>query len=182
MRKLLFISLVLVLSSIPAFAQLAAPGVDNSPKVGTQAPDFAMGRGFTNVAANLKDFQGKKNVLLMFFPAAFTAGCTTEFTEAGKMFDQFTALNIELVGISRDQFASQNKFKEAVGAKNNFVPDMELEISGKYDAISANRTSKRYYFLIDQTGKIVWKSSNGSLIPTEKLLTDIGQALKSSSN
>ena len=182
MRKLLFISLVTVLLVTPAFAQLAAPGVDNSPKVGTQAPDFALGRAYTNVAAKLKDFQGKKNVLLMFFPAAFTAGCTTEFTEAGKMFDQFTALNIELIGISRDQLASQNKFKEAVGAKNNFVPDMELEISGKYDAISANRTSKRYYFLIDQTGKIVWKSSNGSLIPTAKLLADIGPVLKSSSN
>ena len=179
MRKLLFVTLVMALLSAPAFAQLTQAGPDNSPKVGTIAPDFALGRGFTNVAANLKDFQGKKNVLIMFFPAAFTQGCTTEFTEAGKMFDQFVALNIELIGISRDQAGSQNKFKEVVGAKNNFVSDIELEIAGKYDAISATRSAKRYYFLIDQTGKIIWKSSTGTLIPTEKLLADLGQVLKS---
>src|SRR5687768_9012357 len=115
MRKLLFVSMVMVLLTAPAFAQLAAPGVDNSPAVGAMAPDFALGRAYANVATNLKDFQGKRNVLVMFFPAAFTAGCTTEFTEAGKMFDQFQALNVELIGISRDQLAALNKFKESVG-------------------------------------------------------------------
>jgi peroxiredoxin len=179
MKKLLFISMLMVLLTSSAFAQLAAPGDDNSPKVGALAPDFALGRGFQNVATNLKDFQGKKNVLIMFFPAAFTQGCTTEFTEAGKMFDQFTALNIELVGVSRDQMGSLNKFKEVVGAKNNFVSDMELEVAGKYDAISPTRSAKRYYFLVDKTGKIIWKSSTGQLIPTEKLLGDLGQLLKS---
>ena len=38
--------------------------------------------------------------------------------------------------------------------------------------------AKRYYFLIDQTGKIVWKSTNNSLIPTEKLLSDLAQVVK----
>jgi hypothetical protein len=54
---------VLVLSPL-TFAQLAAPGADNTPKVGDKAPDFAP----------LKDFAGKKKVLLAFFPAAFTGG------------------------------------------------------------------------------------------------------------
>jgi peroxiredoxin Q/BCP len=114
----------------------------------------------------------------MFFPAAFTPGCTTEFTEAGQQFDKFTALNIEMLGISRDQSGALNKFKETVGAKNVFVSDTDANILPKYDALNANsRMSKRYYFLIDQTGKIVWKSSNNSLIPTDQLLTQLSSAL-----
>src|SRR5262245_19328611 len=183
MRKI-FLLVVALMLAVPVFGQLAAPGVDNSPKLGDAAPDFQI-PGATRGAppTTLKDFQGKKNVLLMFFPAAFTPGCTTEFTEAGVNFDKFTALNIEMIGISRDQFGALNKFKETVGANNNFVSDTDAVILPKYDALggqagAANRTAKRYYFLIDQTGKIVWKSSNGSLIPTDKLLTDISAVLK----
>ena len=112
----------------------------------------------------------------MFFPGAFTPGCTTEFTEAGQQYDKFTALNVEMLGISADLPGALNKFKETVGAKNNFVSDRSLATSTKYDAAAANN-SKRYYFLIDQTGKIVWKSSNNSLIPTDQLLTQVSMAL-----
>jgi len=175
--KLFALTLVLVLC-IPAFGQLAAPGVDNSPKVGELAPDFqipAPQRGAP--PSNLKDFQGKKKVLLMFFPGAFTPGCTTEFTEAGQQFDKFSAMNIEMLGISADLPGAQAKFKETVGAKNSFVSDRSLAISQKYDAANPNN-SRRYYFLVDETGKIVWKSTNNSLIPTDKLLTDLAQYAK----
>jgi len=166
--------LVLVLC-IPAFGQLAAPGADNSPKVGDLAPDFQIpGPQRGAPPTNLKDFQGKKKVLLMFFPGAFTPGCTTEFTEAGQQFDKFAAMNIELLGISADLPGAQAKFKETVGAKNAFVSDRALSISQKYDAANPNN-SKRYYFLIDEGGKIVWKNTNNQLIPTDKLLGDIAQ-------
>ena len=176
MRKVFLVILALLLA-IPVFAQLNA-GPDNSPKLGEMAPDFsipAAQRG--QPAGNLKDFQGKKNVLIMFFPGAFTQGCTTEFTEAGQHFEKFTALNIEMLGISADLPGALNKFKETVGAKNSFVSDRTLSIAAKYDAAGPN-FAKRYYFLVDQTGKIVWKSSNNSLIPTEQLLTQVAQALK----
>jgi len=172
--KLLTLTLVLAMS-IPAFGQLTAPGVDNSPKIGDLAPDFQIpGPQRGAPPSNLKDFQGKKRVLLMFFPGAFTPGCTTEFTEAGQQFDKFTAMNIEMIGISADLGGAQAKFKETVGAKNVFVSDRSLAISQKYDAANPNN-SRRYYFLIDETGKIVWKSTNNTLIPTEKLLGELAQ-------
>ena len=178
MRKIFPVILMLSLA-IPLMGQLTA-GPDNSPKVGDAAPDFQIPAATRGAPpSSLKDFQGKKNVLLMFFPAAFSPGCTTEFTEAGQNFDKFTALNIEMIGISRDLQFSLNKFKESVGAKNAFVSDVELGIAPKYDAKAGNSsTFKRYYFLIDQTGKIAWKSTNGALIPTDKLLTDLGQVVK----
>src|SRR5207253_10147135 len=175
--RLLTLTLALVLA-LPAFGQLAAPGVDNSPKVGDLAPDFQIpGPQRGAPPSNLKDFQGKKKVLLMFFPGAFTPGCTTEFTEAGTNFDKFAAMNIEMIGISADLPGAQGKFKETVGAKNTFVSDRTLAISQKYDAANTN-AAKRYYFLVDQTGKIIWKSTNNSLIPTEKLLSDLAQVVK----
>jgi peroxiredoxin len=176
--RLIYLLLVIALA-VPVFGQLAAPGgADNSPKVGDMAPDFAIPaaqRGQPSTA--LKDFQGKKKVMLMFFPGAFTPGCTTEFTEAGQNHEKFAAMNIEMLGISADLPGALAKFKESVGAKNTFVSDRSLDISKKYDAANANN-SRRYYFLIDETGKIVWKSTNNSLIPTEKLLTDISQYAK----
>src|SRR5919197_6440543 len=93
--------LILILSlslAVPVFGQLTAPGVDNSPKIGELAPDFQIpGPQRGAPPSNLKDFQGKKKVLIMFFPGAFTPGCTTEFTEAGQSFDKFTAMNIEMI-------------------------------------------------------------------------------------
>jgi len=177
MKKLMPLLLAVTLA-IPAFGQLAAPGADNSPKVGDLAPDFSI-PGPTRGAppSALKDFQGKKKVLIMFFPGAFTPGCTTEFTEAGQYYDKFTAMNIEMLGISADLPGAQNKFKETVGAKNSFVSDRSLDIAKKYDAANPNN-AKRYYFLVDETGKVVWKSTNNSLIPTDKLLTDLAQLVK----
>jgi peroxiredoxin Q/BCP len=178
MRKAFAVALVLVLA-IPVLGQLrSGAGPDNSPKIGDMAPDFAIPaaqRG--QPAGSLKDFQGKKNVLLMFFPGAFTPGCTTEFTEAGQNHDKFVELNIELLGISADLQGALNAFKTSVGAKNNFVSDRSLEIAMKYDAANPNN-AKRYYFLIDKTGKVVWKSSTGALLPTAQLLTTVSQALK----
>jgi peroxiredoxin Q/BCP len=174
--KLFIVSLILALA-VPVFGQLAAPGADNSPKVGEMAPDFqipAPQRGAP--PSNLKDFQGKKRVLLMFFPGAFTPGCTTEFTEAGQYYEKITAMNIEMIGISADLPGALAKFKETVGARNNFVSDRSLAIAQKYDAANPNN-AKRYYFLIDESGKIVWKSTNNSLIPTEKLLTELSQVV-----
>src|SRR5882672_9344741 len=102
MTRLFTLTLALALA-IPAFGQLAPTGPDNSPKVGDLAPDFQIpGPQRGAPPSNLKDFQSKKKVLLMFFPGAFTPGCTTEFTEAGQNFEKFNAMNIEMIGISAD--------------------------------------------------------------------------------
>src|SRR5437762_13657916 len=112
MRTKLFVLALALAMALPAFGQLTA-GPDNSPKVGDLAPDFQIpGPQRGAPPSNLKDFQGKKKVLLMFFPGAFTPGCTTEFTEAGTNFDKFAAMNIEMLGISADLPGAQTKFKD----------------------------------------------------------------------
>ena len=87
-------------------------------------------------------------------------------------------MNIEVIGISRDHGASQAKFKETVNAKNTFLSDQDAKIISAYGALSAQRVANRYYFLIDESGKLIWKSVTGQLIPVEKLVSDLGEVVK----
>ena len=75
MRKSFPLIMVLVVAlAIPVFGQLRGPaGPDNSPKVGDMAPDFTL-TATTGGKVKLSDFRGKSNVVLAFFPAAFTGG------------------------------------------------------------------------------------------------------------
>ena len=181
MRSLLPLVLLLVLA-VPLVAQLQAPGPDNSLKIGDMAPDFPIaaapgqrGAQGTSLAQLAKE---KNGVLIMFFPAAFSPGCTTEFTQAGVHYDKFTALGIEMVGISRDMTWSLEEFKKKVGAKNLFASDLEYSIIPKYGASNPNRGTLRYYYLVDKTGKIVWKDTSNRVLETEKLVADLATALK----
>jgi peroxiredoxin len=196
-RVLYLLPVITLLFAVSGFAQLtAATGPDNAPKVGDMAPDFqvsAGGRGAQPMS--LKDFVGKKRVLVMFFPGAFTPGCTQEFTEAGQFYEKLTALNIQMLGISADLPGAQRAFKDSVAPKGSdgkavpqealtFVSDRTLDIGKKYDAANpaSPQPEKRYYFLIDDKGKIVWRSVDGKLVPTDKLVADLGALLKSSGN
>ena len=193
-RALYLLPVITLLFAVSGFAQLnAATGPDNAPKIGEMAPDFQISAGGRGAQPqNLKDLMGKKRVLVMFFPGAFTPGCTTEFTEAGQFYDKITAMNIQMLGISADLPGAQRAFKDSVVPKGpdgkplslealSFVSDRTLAIAQKYDAANANN-AKRYYFLIDEQGKVVWRSVNNSLIPTDKLIADLGTVVKGSSN
>ena len=91
-------------------------------------------------------------------------------------------MNIEIVAISRDLTASQQKFKESVNAKNTFLSDPDAKIISAYGALSPQRLANRYYFLIDESGKLIWKNVTGQLIPVEKLVEDLGQVVKKAGN
>jgi peroxiredoxin len=87
-------------------------------------------------------------------------------------------MNIEIIGISRDLTASQQKFKESVSAKNTFLSDPDAKVISAYGALNAQRVANRYYFLIDESGNLAWKSVTGQLIPVEKLITDLAAVVK----
>jgi peroxiredoxin len=87
-------------------------------------------------------------------------------------------MNIEVVGISRDLPPSQQKFKETVNAKNTFLSDPEAKIIGAYGALNAAKIANRYYFLVDENDKLIWKSTTGQLIPVEKLVSDLAEVVK----
>ena len=64
-------------------------------------------------------------------------------------------MNIEVIAISRDLQPAQQKFKETVSAKNTFLADPEAKVIGAYGALNALKISNRYYFLIDENGRLI---------------------------
>jgi hypothetical protein len=72
----LLLPLVVLAAAVAAYAQLQVPGADNTPKLGEKPPDFELlkGLGAQSGTLGLKDFVGKKKVLLAFYPADFTGG------------------------------------------------------------------------------------------------------------
>jgi len=87
-------------------------------------------------------------------------------------------MGIEVVAISRDLAPAQQKFKETVNAKNAFLTDPEAKVIGAYGALNPLKIANRYYFLIDENGKLIWKNVTGQLIPVEKLVDDLAVVVK----
>ena len=73
MKKLILAFFVLIISSVGGFAQAAAAPPPMTLKVGDMAPDFTL-TDTTGKKVTLSEFRGKNNVVLAFFPAAFTGG------------------------------------------------------------------------------------------------------------
>jgi peroxiredoxin Q/BCP len=128
---------------------------------GSIAPDFAM-RDKHGKTYNLSDLHGKRDVVVYFYPEDFTPGCTTEATEFTRDYEKFKAAGIEIVGISPDDEASHEKFRQNMGVPYLLVADTNNEVSKKYGVYGLKKFMGREYmgisrstFLIDKTGKIV---------------------------
>src|SRR5574341_800708 len=78
-------------------------------KVGDPAPEFALPNQ-SGTIVSLKDFAGKKNVVLYFYPKDFTPGCTKESCTFRDTYEEFTKMDAAVVGISSDSVESHRKF------------------------------------------------------------------------
>ncbi|WP_243293245.1 peroxiredoxin [Geothrix mesophila] len=150
-RKLSTLALVSLVSALPAFAAL---------KVGDKAPDF---QAQASLGGQVSSFSlaaalQKGPVVLYFYPAAFTPGCTTEahlFAEAVSTFHQ---LGATVVGVSHDDIDKLNKFSVSeCRGKFAVLSDSDQAIMKAYDAVLAakpqlaNRTS----YVIAPDGRIL---------------------------
>jgi peroxiredoxin len=124
--------------------------------VGDTAPDFtAASTSGSDVA--LSSFVGKRNVLLAFFPLAFTGTCTKELVCFSEDFDQFAGRGVEILPISVDSVPTLREFKNKLHAKTDLLSDFKRDISRAYGVLNDDRFySNRAYFLIDKTGTVRW--------------------------
>jgi peroxiredoxin len=138
--------------------------LQNTPQVGEPAPDFTAA-STSGKDVSLSSFRGKSNVLLAFFPLAFTGTCTKELVCFTEDFDQFAGRGVEILPISVDSTASLREFKSKLGMKSELLSDFKREISRAYGVLNEDRFySNRAYFLIDRAGNIRWShiESNNS--------------------
>jgi peroxiredoxin len=143
-----------------------------SPQAGDIAPEFTAA-STSGSDVSLSSFRGKRNVLLAFFPLAFTGTCTKELACFTEDFDQFAGNGVEILPISVDSTASLREFKNKLQMKTELLSD----VSRAYGVLNDERFySNRAYFLIDKEGRVRWshvEASNGQRRENSELLAAI---------
>lgn len=127
-------------------------------QVGQSAPDFSL---FNTEKQEIKlaELRGQ-NVLLLFFPLAFTSVCTAELCDVRDNLKIYENLNAKPFGISIDSLYTLNKFKEEQGLNFDLLSDFNKEVSTTYGALYENfgfgmrGVSKRAAFVVDENGII----------------------------
>lgn len=134
-----------------------------SVEVGQKAPDFELvNQHGENV--KLSSFQGKKPVVLVFYPLSFSGTCTGELCELRDNLASFESAGVELLAISVDSKFTQKKFAELEGYKFSVLADFwpHGKVASDYGVfIPESGIAARGTFLIDTEGVVRAKFVNG---------------------
>jgi peroxiredoxin len=130
--------------------------------IGDLAPDFELVNQFGEKVL-LSSFRGKKNVVLVFFPFAFTGTCTGELCALRDDLSAFQNENIELLAISCDAMFTQKVFAEKEGYNFPLLSDFwpHGAVAMKYGVFNEDRgLALRGTFIIDKAGIVRWSVIN----------------------
>jgi peroxiredoxin len=151
-----FLLLACALASLPCAAALRVG--DAAPAITTQAT--LAGKPFSFVLA---DALKKGPVVLYFYPAAFTSGCTAEAHDFAEATEQFHALGATVIGVSHDGIEKLNRFS-VTECRNKFAvaSDADGSIMKSYDAVLKGNPeyADRISYVISPDGSILYEYSN----------------------
>ena len=140
-------------------------------KAGSKAPDFTLkskqATGLVDV--KLADNLGKKNTVLLFFPAAFTGVCTKEMCDISQGLNSFAGTNADVIGISIDRPFAQEAWAQKEKISVTLASDLNKEVIKKYDVVfpmlaGVGDTAARAAFVIDKNGVVQYSEQT----PTPK--------------
>jgi thioredoxin-dependent peroxiredoxin len=129
-----------------------APAVEL--KVGDKAPNFKL-QGSDGKTHNLADFAGKKAVVIAWFPAAFTSGCTVECKSLAMNGDKIRQFDVAYFMASVDPIEKNTDFAKAQEADFPLLSDPTKEVAGAYGVLNARGMATRWTFYIGKDGKIL---------------------------
>jgi peroxiredoxin len=125
------------------------------PAVGSPAPDFTL-PSTADVDVTLSQLRGR-NVLLAFFPLAFTKTCTAEMCAFSDDYAQFQTANTVVLPISVDSVPTLKEFKQKEHIAVDLLSDFKRDVSRLYGTLLEDKFfSNRAYVLIDGTGVVRW--------------------------
>ncbi len=129
-----------------------------------RAPDFVLK---TKTAEGLKDIRlwdnlRKKQTILLFFPMAFTSGCTKELCAASEDYSQYAKLDADVYGISADNPFAQEAWAKASNITITLLSDMGSKVIEDYGVLAPSRfgfpgVAMRSVFVINKIGTIVYR-------------------------
>jgi len=125
------------------------------------APDFKLYNTEKN-EISLSDYKGK-NVLILFFPLAFTGVCTTELCEVRDSIEKYNSMDAVVLGISVDSLFVLEKFKAENNLNFNLLSDFNKEASKSYNCLyedfvlGMKHVSKRSAFIVNKLGNVKYE-------------------------
>lgn len=167
MKSIAIVVAIILVSSFQSFSQELKVG-DKAPKFKTLADDGS--------TWNVKDYLGKKNIVVYFYPAAMTGGCTKQACAYRDYKTDIETADAVVVGVSGDNVDGLKLFKQAHDLNFTLLSDESGEIATKFgvpmrdggtitreidgksfDLIRGN-TASRWTFIINKKGKVVYKN------------------------
>ena len=127
-------------------------------QLGDKAPSFKLIDTDKN-EVSLERYEGK-NLVVLFFPLAFTGVCTTELCTIRDDIQSYNNMDTDVVAISVDSFATLGKFKEEQNLNFPLLSDFNKEVSSSYGALydefvlGMKGVSKRSAFVVGPVGNI----------------------------
>ncbi|MEO6605027.1 MAG: peroxiredoxin [Aeromicrobium sp.] len=148
--------------------------------IGDVAPDFTL-KNQHGEDVSLSSFHGDKNVVLVFFPFAFSGICTGELTEIRDNLSEFTDSGAEVLAVSCDHFFSNRGFADRDGYEFSILSDFwpHGDVSRAYGTFNdAVGVPDRGTFVIDRDGVLRWQVKQGigdprNLDDVRRILADI---------
>jgi len=139
--------------------------------IGSKAPDFTLKSKQPSglVDVKLSDNFGKKNTVLLFFPAAFTGVCTQEMCDISAGLNGYSGLNADVLAISVDTPFAQEAWAQKEKISIRLASDLNKETIKKYDVVfpmlaGVGDTAARAAFVIDKNGVVQYSEQT----PTPK--------------
>lgn len=145
------------------------------PPVGSAAPDFTLD-STAGKPVTLSALRGE-NVLLAFFPLAFTRVCTAELCAFTEDYSRFQGADTVVLPISVDSVPTLKEFKAKEKITVDLLSDFKREVSRKYGTLLEDKFhSNRSYIIIDRQGIVRWtfaEETPGSRRENEELLVQL---------
>ena len=146
-------------------------------EVGDEAPGFALEDESGN-SVRLADFRGKSAVVLMFYPADETPGCTKQLCAARDDYDRYQQAGIEVFGVNPGSAKAHKKFVEKHGLRTPLLLDRGSNVSKAYGAlfpIPLINVVNRTVVGIDRDGRV--RFYERGMPSTDKILGAMGSAV-----
>jgi peroxiredoxin len=145
--------------------------------VGAAAPDFVL-KDQSQKEVKLSDFQGKKNVVIVFYPLDWSPVCTNEHACFVNDMKRFEQLDAQVLGISVDSAWSHKAFAEKMGIHYPLLADFQPRgaVGEKFGVYLAEKgITGRAIAIVDRSGKIAWFKNYD--IPTLPDMKEVADAL-----
>ena len=152
-----------------------------APDVGQSAPEFRL-KGPGGQFVTLSEFRGKKNVVLAFYPLAFSPVCSHQLPDLEQLLPRLRALDAEVLGISVDSHYANEAFAKSLRLSFPLLSDFHRQATVQYGLLNPETFfSNRALIVVDKSGTIVHRDETPkpSDLPDNERLVAALESLRS---